>query len=1071
MEKQANRLVKAAKSKYREAKRIYTCRSLKDLIKAYRACTTSAEERALVKKESAHIRDLFKEGDTAFRRRNISKLLFFHMNGFPTNFGMTECIKLCASDSFADKRVAYLGLMILVDETEDILMLVTNSLKRDLSSTDQHIVGLALTVLGDLASEDMARDLLPDVEKHLDSNNSYIRKKAVLAAVRAVRKLPTDETDVFLSHIPGLFDSHVSGAHIAGTALIVSFANCRPSSVKVLQSSTSSVLLGVLRDLLIPSNRSTSSNISVSGIRNPFMQVRTMHALRSIGIGNAQDLQENIADILAQVASNTDGSKISGAAVLFECVRTIIALNMPSQLQSLAVTILGKFLSHKDPNVRHVGLQELVKVVNLGRHDVDIEGFRKTITDCLQEPDPTIKRRAVELLYAIASSSNSAEISKELIGFMSSAEDDSLREDTCRKICSIADRFSPSHEWHCEIFFAALQVADTTMPESLISSFLGFVSANPPVQSYVSTLVYRNVLSKYVKLAGETSASALSSAGFADPSQAAMESTQGSDASHHALTRDMDGDRKPRLERLALYLFGEYGVETLSNNGEMGELQAHEALSAVEALIKLSETSKVFSSTSLVINAREDLRAQEIALVLRTALSALAKIAVRLVHGVHVDGSAISSETHDRDKIDSSAGALLSLPSSRSTPTDSDSSRELVPKDPSLNSAPLDGSRLDSKLLASLGVGNSLSLTTSDSQLSELWPSSALEDAGALFGFDKHLENDDDLVGNRDNVHPIVFRAVRILASLRGSSDTEVQQRACEYSKVLSGKTSALGIFSLCKMPVLDMKSIRERMAAASSVSMDFADPSAAVNQTSSASNDLLALFDESDSSKHAKPSRLAIGSSTELLALPSSSHAKSVSSKPGDDLDITDLLNANGNKNVGQNGNAHKTGEIVPNIVDSLSSSRAGESSVLQTAVPPSEGAFPSTQQQNSAELAATVIVLDNGILSVVAHFSKDLSIGDEKTRAEFCFTNKSSEVLSKFLLQLSVPRYMSTEMKPASSSTLSPQELATQEVILVNSMHGTKPVQVRYRVQYTTHDGEERQEQGVISGIPRSL
>eukprot|EP00171_Calliarthron_tuberculosum_P010852 IDg10852t1 len=155
MEKHAKKLMKSAKSNFSKAKRSYTCRSLKDLVRAYRACTTSAEERALVKKESAHIRDLFREGDKAFRRQNIAKLLFFHMNGYPTNFGMTECIKLCASPKYSDKRVAYLGLTILVDETAEILMLMTNCLKQDLLSSERSIASLALTVLADIASADM----------------------------------------------------------------------------------------------------------------------------------------------------------------------------------------------------------------------------------------------------------------------------------------------------------------------------------------------------------------------------------------------------------------------------------------------------------------------------------------------------------------------------------------------------------------------------------------------------------------------------------------------------------------------------------------------------------------------------------------------------------------------------------------------------------------------------------------------------------------------------------------------------------------------------------------------------
>ncbi|CAK0829271.1 unnamed protein product [Prorocentrum cordatum] len=163
---------------------------LRELIRSIRACKTAAEERAVIARECALIRTAFKENDEQFRHRNVAKLLFIHMMGYPTHFGQMECLKLIASPQFPQKRVGYLGLTQILDENAEVLTLVTNSIKNDMGSDkNPYVNGLALCAMGNIANGEMCRALSREVENMMSCTDPYIKKKASLCASRIIRRL------------------------------------------------------------------------------------------------------------------------------------------------------------------------------------------------------------------------------------------------------------------------------------------------------------------------------------------------------------------------------------------------------------------------------------------------------------------------------------------------------------------------------------------------------------------------------------------------------------------------------------------------------------------------------------------------------------------------------------------------------------------------------------------------------------------------------------------------------------------------------------------------------------------
>ncbi|MFQ6636250.1 hypothetical protein Gotur_014050 [Gossypium turneri] len=329
------------------------------MIRAIRACKTAAEERAVVRKECAAIRAAINENDQDYRHRNLAKLMFIHMLGYPTHFGQMECLKLIASTGFPEKRIGYLGLMLLLDERQE------------------YIVGLALCALGNISSAEMARDLAPDVERLLQFRDPNIRKKAALCSIRIIKKVP-DLAENFMHPASSLLKEKHHGVLITGVQLCTDLCKVSSEALEYFRENCIEGLVKTLRDI---ANSPYSPEYDIAGITDPFLHVRLLKLLRILGQGDA-DASDCMTDILAQVASRTESNKNAGNAILYECVETIMSIEDNGGLRVLAINILGRFLSNRDNNIRYVGLNMLMKAIMVDAKAV--QRHRATILECVK---------------------------------------------------------------------------------------------------------------------------------------------------------------------------------------------------------------------------------------------------------------------------------------------------------------------------------------------------------------------------------------------------------------------------------------------------------------------------------------------------------------------------------------------------------------------------------------------------------------------------------------------------------------------------------------------------------------
>ena len=336
----------------------------------------------------------------------------------------------------------------------------------------------------------MSRDLFPEIETLLSTANPYIRRKAALCAMRICRKVP-DLQEHFLEKAATLLSDRNHGVLLCGLTLVTSLceADEAEGGEEGIVEKFRPFSGGLVRTLKALASSGYAPEHDVTGITDPFLQVKILQLLRVLGRGHAQT-SEQINDILAQVATNTDSSKNVGNSILYEAVLTILDIEADSGLRVLGVNILGKFLSNRDNNIRYVALNTLIKVVAVEPNAV--QRHRNTILECLRDPDISIRRRALDLSFTLINESNVRLLIRELLAFLEVA-DNEFKPIMTSQIGVAADRFSPNKRWHVDTMLRVLTLAGNYVKEQILSSFIRLIATTPELQTYAVQKLYINL--------------------------------------------------------------------------------------------------------------------------------------------------------------------------------------------------------------------------------------------------------------------------------------------------------------------------------------------------------------------------------------------------------------------------------------------------------------------------------------------------------------------------------------------------------------------------------------------------
>mmetsp|Transcript_35625 Transcript_35625/g.111112 ORF Transcript_35625/g.111112 Transcript_35625/m.111112 type:complete len:1029 (+) Transcript_35625:63-3149(+) len=474
-------------------------KGLQVFIADIRNCSNKEMEEKRVDKELAKIRQKFTNTKSVSgydKKKYVWKLLYAYMLGYDVDFGHIQAVELCSSIKFSEKTAGYLAMSMLLWDNAEILRLVVNSVKLDMSSRNEHVAALALNTVANIGGSEFADNLFNDISKMLLSNSvqlsAYIKRKACICLLRLYRRdTDTLQPDLWRKRLVellrdrdvGLLTS-ASGFVLAileqGTFPIHEWGEVVPAVAQCLHNLVQgecpehyeyyrvpapwlqAKLLRILQFFpLAALSRDTDTHRMINVILHSVLTKPA--AQRAPPPPGEKHKKRGKVDAERQNRSNAEHS------ILFEAMNLMIHLEDrcdPETTRS-AAGLLGAFISSTDPNIRYLGLETMARLAtNIGTHE-HLERYQSLILEKMHETDISIRRQALNLLYALCRPENWQQIVDELLNLLAQS-DPLLQEELVLKIAILAEKNAPHHHWYVDVVFRMLESAPDSVADDVL---------------------------------------------------------------------------------------------------------------------------------------------------------------------------------------------------------------------------------------------------------------------------------------------------------------------------------------------------------------------------------------------------------------------------------------------------------------------------------------------------------------------------------------------------------------------------------------------------------------------------
>ena len=198
-----------------------------------------------------------------------------------------------------------------------------------------------------------------------------------------------------------------------------------------------------------------------------------------------------IVDRSQDKPSNVQHSNAQNA-VLFEAINLAIHLDTESNIVVAAATMLGRFITSKETNVRYLGLDTMAHLAARSDSLAALQRHQDTVILSLRDKDISVRRRALDLLYSMCDSSNAKAIVHELLRYLNVAEY-TLREEMVLKIAILTEKFATEYDWYVDTILRLLSQAGDHVGDEVWYRVVQIVTNTEELQTYAARRVFEYV--------------------------------------------------------------------------------------------------------------------------------------------------------------------------------------------------------------------------------------------------------------------------------------------------------------------------------------------------------------------------------------------------------------------------------------------------------------------------------------------------------------------------------------------------------------------------------------------------